>query len=345
MQVCRFIPVPSRCRACKTASRDLVSYTMGRRPRIHYPGAIYHAIVRGNNRQPIFLSAQDRKVFANLVSEGIERFDHRIHAFCWMSNHVHLMVEVDQTPLSKIIHNLSFRYSGWFNRHQSRSGHLFERRYRAGLIETDRAAMGLVRYIHLNPVRAGMVQSPIQHRWTSHRAYLGTESVSWLETNLVLGLFSERKSTAIEKYKAFTYAGLQVDDGSEDQHRIDRLHDGCVTDQRQPKPEPGNSIFRSLSGLLRAVCDIQGVDIDALFGPSQKRDIADARALAAFCAREFSDLTITQVGRKIRRDPSTLSRAAERIARRMGEDQYLAGRVDQIRKIGQETGRPDDRPD
>ncbi len=316
---------------------------MGRRPRIHYPGAIYHAIVRGNNRKPIFVEARDRQIFADLVSDGTERFDHRIHAFCWMSNHAHLMVQVGQAPLSEVIHNLSFRYAQWFNRYHSRSGHLFERRYRAGLIETDRAAMGLVRYIHLNPVRARMVRSPIQHRWTSHRAYLGMESVSWLETNFVLSLFSAKQSSAIEKYKAFTYAGLQLDDQSDEQHRPDQLHDECMWDEQLTESELEASDFPTVSGLLQAVCDSYLLEPDSLLGPSQKQNVADARALAAFCARESSYLTIAQVGRTLGRDPSTLSRAADRIATGILEDEELARRVDQIRSMGREAARDNGR--
>ena len=316
---------------------------MGRRPRIHYPGAIYHAIVRGNNRQTIFVEARDRQIFADLVSDGTERFEHRIHAFCWMSNHAHLMVQVGQAPLSEVIHNLSFRYAQWFNRRHSRSGHLFERRYRAGLIETDRAAMGLVRYIHLNPVRARMVRSPIQHRWTSHRAYLGMESVSWLETNFVLSLFSAKQSSAIEKYKAFTYAGLQLDDQSDEQHRPDQLHDECVWDERLTESGLESPDFPTMSGLLQAVCDSYLLEPDSLSGPSQKRNVADARALAAFCARESSYLTIAEVGRTLGRDPSTLSRAADRIATGILEDEELARRVDQIRSMGRKAARDNGR--
>ena len=317
---------------------------MARRPRIHYPGAIYHAIVRGNNRQPIFLRARDRKVFADLVSDGVERFEHRIHAFCWMTNHAHMMVEVGSTPLSKIIHNLSFRYSKWFNRHNGRSGHLFERRYRAGLIESGLAAMGLVRYIHLNPVRAGIVQSPLQHRWTSHRIYLGMESVSWLRTSFVLGLFADRKSAAILKYKAFTYAGIQARDESDSLREPDQLHSECVSTDRPARVMPEGSIFHSANELLRVVCETQRIEARSLVGASQKGELRRARAVAAFLARESRHMTLTELGRDLGRDQSTLSHAAERIAKRMREDENLAQRVERIRRAGRDLSRAKGRP-
>ena len=312
---------------------------MARRPRTHYPGAIYHAIVRGNNRQPIFHRDRDREVFADLVSDGTERFDHRIHAFCWMTNHAHLMIEVGSTPLSKIIHNLSSRYSKWFNRHNGRSGHLFERRYRAGLIESDRAAMGLVRYIHLNPVRAGIVRSPLQHRWTSHRTYLGMESVSWLQTSFVLGLFSDTKPAAILRYKAFTYAGIQAEGQDDLQYEPDQLHSECVLTDRPARIEPEESIFHSASELLRAVCECQRLGARALVGSSQQGQYRRARSLAAFIARESRHITLAEMGKELGRDPSTLSRAAERVARRMREDENLAQSVERVRQAGRELRR------
>jgi len=317
---------------------------MARRPRIHYPGAIYHAIVRGNNRQPIFLRDRDRQIFADLVSKGVERFDHRIHAFCWMTNHAHMMIEVGADPLSKIIHNLSFRYSNWFNRHNERSGHLFERRYRAGLIESDRAAMGLVRYIHLNPVRAGIVQSPLQHQWSSHRIYLGMESVSWLRTSFILGLFSDRKFDAILKYRAFTYAGIQAEDQDDSQHEPDQLHSECASTDRPTRIEPEESLFHSADELLLAVCESHRIEARSLVGVSQKGALRRARAVAAFLTRESRHVTLTEMGRELGRDQSTLSRAAERIAKRIREDENLAQSVERVRQVGRDLSRAKGRP-
>lgn len=169
---------------------------MGRKPRIHFRGACYHVILRGNNRQRIFQDEFDHMRFLFLVAEGVERFDHRLHAFCLMPNHVHLAIEVSSVPLSKIAHNFGFRYAQSFNRKYARRGHLFENRYLGGLVETDGGMMRLVRYIHLNPVRAGMTQSAPAFRWSSCAAYLGRENVAWLTTDRVLSLFSPAEEEA-----------------------------------------------------------------------------------------------------------------------------------------------------
>ena len=171
---------------------------MARKPRVYYPGALYHVTLRGNAGQAIFFDNRDRTRFYLLLQEGIERFRHRIHAFCLMSNHVHLAIQVGDIPLSRIMQNLSFRYTRWINWRQNRSGHLFQGRYKAVLVDADAYLLELTRYIHLNPVRAGIVKEPEDSPWSSHRAYLGREVISWLTTDWVLSQFSKRVGVSPE---------------------------------------------------------------------------------------------------------------------------------------------------
>ena len=165
---------------------------MPRKPRLHYPGACYHVILRGNSGQDIFIDKKDRSKFLFLLQEGIEKFKHRIHAYCLMTNHIHLAVQVGDIPLSRIIQNVSFRYTRYFNRRKNQVGHLFQGRYKAILIDVDSYLLKLVRYIHNNPVRAGMVKSPGQYSWSSHGAYLGRASIPWLITDWILSQFAKQ---------------------------------------------------------------------------------------------------------------------------------------------------------
>ena len=102
---------------------------MARKPRLHYTGAVYHVMVRGNGGQNIFADDEDRHRFYLFLQEGVEKFGHRIHAFCFMSNHVHLAIQVGDKPLSRIMQNLCFRYTQWVNSRQKRVGHLFQGTY------------------------------------------------------------------------------------------------------------------------------------------------------------------------------------------------------------------------
>jgi REP element-mobilizing transposase RayT len=125
---------------------------MARKPRVYYPAALYHVILRGNGGQEIFFGKEDRFRFYLLLQEGIERYGHQVHAFCLMTNHVHLAIQVGEVGLPRIIQNLAFRYTRWVNWRQNRTGHLFQGRYKAVLVDADSYLLELSRYIHLNPV-------------------------------------------------------------------------------------------------------------------------------------------------------------------------------------------------
>ncbi len=172
---------------------------MARKPRIHFPDAVYHVIVRGNCRQDIFIDDHDRYRFYLLLQAGTERFGHRIHAFCLMSNHVHLVVQTGEIPLSRIMQNLSLRYTRWINWRHHRVGHLFQGRYKAVLVDADAYFLELVRYVHLNPVRAEMAKTPEEYLWTGHRAYLGKETLPWLTTDWALSLLAEKRNRAVRQ--------------------------------------------------------------------------------------------------------------------------------------------------
>jgi len=147
---------------------------MARKPRIHHPGAIYHVMLRGNGGSDIFLDDQDRYRFYLLLQEGVERFGYRIHAFCLMSNHIHLALQVGTVPLSRIMQNLSFRHARWVNWRKATVGHVFQGRYKAILVDGDNYLLQLTAYLHLNPVRACIIQTPEDYCCSSYRHYLGT---------------------------------------------------------------------------------------------------------------------------------------------------------------------------
>jgi REP-associated tyrosine transposase len=124
--------------------------------RIQYPGAFYHITSRGNERKAIFGTDQDRKRFLSYLQSAHERYGAILHVYCLMSNHYHLLLETPRGNLSEILHHLNGAYTTYFNLKMHRSGHLFQGRYRAILVEKDAYCQELSRYIHLNPLRAGI---------------------------------------------------------------------------------------------------------------------------------------------------------------------------------------------
>lgn len=296
---------------------------MGRRPRQHYPGAFYHFIARGNNRQAIFSSADDRRAFEHFLSEGVERFDNRCHAYCWMTNHVHMAIEIADVPLSHVAHNLLCRYARWFNRKYDRSGHLFERRYRAFLVETDDAFLSLIRYIHLNPVRAQVVTDPETYPWSSYSAYVdpGSRSPSWLVHSFALSLLADDPSEARTEFRALTEreieeptdqnespADLEWEPGAGQRVR------SATTSQSAQTPIPARSEV-TIDQILAAVSLACRLDPSALRADVQTRNIVKARSLASFIVQQSPHLTLEELSKTIGRDPSTLSRGAANTAR------------------------------
>ena len=137
---------------------------MARPLRIEYPGALYHVTSRGNEQKDVFKSQRDREKFLSYVESAVVRYGAVVHIWCLMSNHYHLLLETPSGNLSQIMRHINGAYTTYFNVKRKRAGHLFQGRYKAILVEVDAYALELLRYVHLNPVRAGMVAKPEDHQ-------------------------------------------------------------------------------------------------------------------------------------------------------------------------------------
>ena len=289
---------------------------MARKPRIHYPGAFYHVILRGNAGDPIFFDDQDRYRLYLILQYAVEKFRCRIHAFCLMRNHLHLVMEVDDVPLSRIMQNISLRYTKWINFSQSRTGHLFQGRYKALLIDADTYLLELVRYVHLNPVRAGASSSPEAYAWSGHHTYLGTELLPWLTTGFVLGMLSPRIKTARKSYAAFAWEGLT-------EGKRQEFHSGTCqgrilggedfADQVLIKTRQKGERQFTLTEVVNAVCDQFQITEESLKAPGKMRPITEARAIAAAIVQSASHLRLTDFGKLVGRDVSALGKAVQRV--------------------------------
>ena len=185
---------------------------MARPLRILFPGAFYHVTSRGNDRKAVFASERDREKFCEYLQTATERYQAVIHAFCLMDNHYHLLLETPLGNLPQIMRHINGAYTTYFNIKRGRSGHLFQGRYKAILVERDRYAKELSRYIHLNSVRAGMVESPGDHAWSSYRLYIGKETPpKWLYRDFILGYFGSRVSRAQQEYQKFVESVLPAE--------------------------------------------------------------------------------------------------------------------------------------
>ncbi len=297
---------------------------MARKPRLHAPGGLYHVILRGNAREDVFLTQADRRYFYDLLAEGVERFGYRVHAFCLMTNHLHLALQAGESSLSAGMQNLSFRYTRHLNARLDRIGHVFQGRFKAFLVDHDRYGLALVRYLHLNPVRSRMVSHPGGYAWSSHRAYVGQEVLAWLTTNWILGQFGNQLDPARRRFAAF------VDAGARDGHSevfYGGQADGRVVGEEDflKKVLPKHETIRkppSLKQIVAYVCEGYGLTEDALSAQGRGRQTAQARALAAWLAIQLRSCALTEVAEHFSRSPSTLSHQIanlEKLSRSPGE--------------------------
>lgn len=195
---------------------------MGRPNRIEYPGALYHVISRGNEKQRIFSDEADRLKFLEIIKDYHARYGVLVHCYSLMDNHYHLILETPKGNLLKSMHGINGSYTGYFNRKHERAGHLFQGRYKGILVDKDEYLMPLSRYVHLNPVRAGIVQSPDQYRWSSYPAYVfGRRPDPWVEYSWVLSKFGDGSSSR-RRYRKY------VEDSDGEEEVLKNQYDGFI---------------------------------------------------------------------------------------------------------------------
>ena len=178
--------------------------------RIEFPGAVYHVTSRGDRREPIAKDDKDRALLLEIVAQALHRFDACACAYCLMGNHYHLVLHTRQANLSRLMRQINGVYTQAFNRRHGLSGHLFQGRFKAVLVDSDRYLLEVCRYVDLNPVRAQMVKRPDAHAWSSYRALAGlVEQPDWLDAQALYGQLTpgRRADRAAVKYAEFVAQG------------------------------------------------------------------------------------------------------------------------------------------
>ena len=187
---------------------------MARKRRVWYPGAIYHVMSRGNRKKNIFEDVEDYVRFLDMVQDAQEMYGFTVHAICLMTNHFHIEIETADVALSRIMQRIKSLYAEDFNYRHHYSGHLFEGRYNACLILNDRYFLEVSRYIHLNPVKAGMVREPAAYEYSSYGAYApcdedrpfgkaGKMIEDLVDRSRVLHMLADSQVEAREQYRLF----------------------------------------------------------------------------------------------------------------------------------------------
>jgi putative transposase len=288
--------------------------TMARKPRIEYPGALYHVLTRGNRKLGIFNDDGDRKRFLQKIKDYKERYCFVVYAYTLMNNHLHLLIETKDIPLSRIMQGLLQSYTQWYNKKFRTVGHLFQGRYKSILCDKNAYLLSLVRYIHLNCVRAKIVKDPSRYRWSSHRAYLGLERSDIVDTDFVLSQFSKNRKRAVQLYKKFVMEW-------KDMGRMDIFYQ--VIDQRilgednfavKVKKKVGEEIRRreivlknkTLKEIATVVKEVTGVGMSDLRSRRRRREVVDARSLFVRLSLIYSTYKRKEIAEFLERVPRNI---------------------------------------
>ena len=186
---------------------------MARQLRVEFENAFYHITSRGNLRDKIFYDTADRERFLKILNRTKERYGFLLHAYALMDNHYHLLMETPKANISQIMQNINTSYTVYVNRRYQRSGHLLQGRFKGIIVDKDRYLIALSRYIHLNPVRAGLAKRPGEYPWTSYWAFVDQKAKNPLvDVGETLSNFSKHRKRAIRAYREF----VEGDEGKGD---------------------------------------------------------------------------------------------------------------------------------
>jgi putative transposase len=291
---------------------------MARKPRIEIPGGLYHMITRGNNRRRIFRSHDDYLKFLLFLESQKAKRPFYLYAYCLMPNHVHLLAEMQDDPISRVMQALLTAYSQYHNRKYRKVGHLFQGRYKAILCQTDRYLAELVRYIHLNPVRAKMVARPEDYEYSGHRAYLGLDSSGLVDAEPVLRHFGANKRKAVEVYTRFVNAALGQESQSEYYLAAEGRMLGNDEFLHEVKHRIGDYVLSrdkrvrkaDLEGIVKAAEKATGLERKEFCSNSKNRQLVLVKEAIIVIGRE-SGIRTREIAEVLGLDPSAVSKRRE----------------------------------
>jgi putative transposase len=330
------------CRACNIAislNREERASKMARKPRIEVEGCLYHLITRGNNRRRIFGDEDDYRKMLELIGDTKKKLPFYFYAYCLMPNHIHLLVERQQEPISRVMHRVLSAYSRYYNRKNGRVGHLFQKRYTAILCQSDQYLAELIRYIHLNPVRAKMVSSPAAFRYSSHHAYLGMDEGWLVDADPVLRHFGATKTLARERFEMFVNEGLKFGHREEfyggKEGRILGAEEFVETTKKRVgevgKAKVKKDTARELEGLIEAVVEATRLKREEICSRSKKRAVVIAKEALIIVGQEVGGNN-AELARLIGVDSSVVSRRIEAGRTRMNDSTEMKKLVNEVRK-------------
>ena len=315
---------------------------MARPLRIEYPGAWYHVMNRGRRAEYIFLDKLDYKVFVELLQETSEAWNIRIAAYSLMPNHYHMLIQTPDANISRAMRHVSGVYTQRFNSRHHYDGQLFRGRYKSILVHGDSYLLQLVRYIHRNPLKAGLVEDMDTYVWSSHKAYLSiAKKWNWLHKEFILDLLTGDKKARISTYRRF----VAIDEDEKLLRTMDRKKwpsflgpqefiDWVKTTYRDLKGSDEMPQIRELNvdsdGIIRSVCDYYNIKRKDLL-TSKRGNFNEPRCVAIYLMRKLRHDRLKEIGKVFEMEKySSVSSIIERLKTRMQNDLKLKLRVNKM---------------
>lgn len=267
---------------------------MARRPRIHYQGALYHVIVRGNNRTYIFKSKDNKEEYKKIILKYKKKYRFKLYAYCIMDNHAHLLIEVEDIPLSKIMQGIQQVFTQHYNRRNRTTGHVFEQRYKSFLCNKDTHLLSLIRYIHQNPVRSKLIGA-LNYEWSSHQEYIVNSQLA--DVNFPLSLFDNRKNKAIKKYLIFI---------DETETKVFE----SMTNEEDAMVAVKNIKEKSelaKEALIKIIEEVTEIKTDKIIGNTKGKRISDIRKLYIKYLKKYTDIPNKEIADLLEIGSSTVA--------------------------------------
>jgi putative transposase len=320
---------------------------MPRQARLDVPGALHHIMVRGIDKTDIFKDDQDRSLFLERLGLNVADGKSAVYAWVLMTNHVHILFKSGKDGISGVMRKLLTWYAQYYNRRHKRTGHLFENRYKSILCDEDNYLLALVRYIHLNPIRAGIVKTIEEldrYSWSGHRTIIGRAKRSWMDSESVLSQFGSTRRKALHEYRRFmqegigqgtirelTGGGLVRSQGGWSQVQAMRrrgqqedfdqriLGGGEFvnqilkeTEDRQVRQLKHKRAGKTIQKIIEEECRKSRINTLELQGGGKRRQVSDTRALIAVRGREELGLSAAAIARHVGVGTSAITKAIER---------------------------------
>ncbi|MBW2544564.1 MAG: transposase [Deltaproteobacteria bacterium] len=317
---------------------------MARPLRIEYPGAWYHVMNRGRSAEKIFRDRHDYQVFIKLLEESSEMWNIRVAAYCLMTNHYHILVQTPDANIARSMRHINGVYTQKFNRRHLCDGQLFRGRYKSILVGGDSYLLQLVRYIHRNPVKAGIANTPDDYLWSSHKGYLSvTKKWKWLYRELILSMLTKNRKEWVKEYRKFI--SIEKDEEMADalesekwpsvlgpERFIDWVkgkYYAVKADQEVPQAQ---YLAPEAELIINAVCKFYNISRDELYR-SRRGQFNEPRNVAIFLNRKLRHDSLKEIALQFHMEKySSISSIIERMKKQMLTDSTLKGRVDRVAK-------------